>query len=371
MKKSLITVAVILMVVLALGYIFRDRLMPLLFQPTESSIPTGTREEWSPATVVAKNLYTPWSMAFLPNDDILVTERDGTIKRVGDNGQTYVVDGVRETSEGGLLGIALHPNFTDNNHVYVYFTTDTGGTLSNKIDRYTYTNDRLTNRQTILADIPAASNHNGGSIAFGPDDKLYVTTGDAAERDLAQETDSLAGKILRLNDDGSTPSDNPFDNLTWSYGHRNPQGIAWDSENRLWSVEHGPSGEWKGRGKDELNLIEKGANYGWPVIAGDEQAEGMRQPVAHSGDDETWAPSGMAYIDGSLYFAGLRGATLYEAIINSSTDVTLRSHFVQEYGRLRGVASTENSLYFTTSNRDGRGTPQADDDKILRMRLVD
>jgi glucose/arabinose dehydrogenase len=371
MKKGLIVGVIIIVAILVAGYVFRDRLIALFFRPTESSIPAGSQSERSDVTTIADNLYTPWSMAFLPDGDMLVTERSGTIKRIGDNGQTYTVGNVQETREGGLLGIALHPDFAGNNYIYVYFTTDGSGTLTNRIDRYTLANDVLTNRQTILADIPAASNHNGGSIAFGPDDKLYVTTGDAAQRDLAQDTDSLAGKILRLNDDGTVPSDNPFNNLTWSYGHRNPQGIAWDSQDRLWSVEHGPSGEWKGRGKDELNLIEKGANYGWPIIAGDEQAGGMRRPVAQSGDNETWAPAGIAYLDGSLYFAGLRGETLYEAKINSASDVTLRSYFTQEYGRLRGVTASQGSLYFTTSNRDGRGTPRDNDDKILRVQISD
>lgn len=371
MKKGLIVGAIIIVAILVAGYVFRDRLIALFFRPTESSIPAGSQSEWSDVTTIADNLYTPWSIAFLSDGDMLVTERSGTIKRIGDNGQTYTVGNVEETSEGGLLGITLHPDFASNNYIYVYFTTDESGTLTNRIDRYTLANDVLMNRQTILANIPAASNHNGGSIAFGPGDKLYVTTGDAAQRDLAQDTDSLAGKILRMNDDGTVPSDNPFNNLTWSYGHRNPQGITWDSQDRLWSVEHGPSGEWKGRGKDELNLIEKGANYGWPVIAGDEQAEGMRRPVAQSGDNETWAPAGIAYLDGSLYFAGLRAETLYEAKINNASDVALRSYFTQEYGRLRGVTASQGSLYFTTSNRDGRGTPRDNDDKILHVQISD
>lgn len=371
MKKWLIGGIAVVLVLAAGGYVFRHQLMPLLFQPTESSIPVGSRESWSDVETVASDLYVPWSMAFLPAGDMLVTERSGTIKRIGEDGKTYSVDGVRETSEGGLLGIALHPEFARTKYVYVYLTTEEGGTLTNKVERYAYADDTLSDPQTILADIPAASNHNGGSIAFGPDDKLYITTGDAAQRDLAQDTSSLAGKILRLNDDGSVPEDNPLDNLTWSYGHRNPQGMAWDSEGRMWSVEHGPSGEWKGSGKDELNMIEKGANYGWPVIAGSETAAGMQSPVAQSGEDETWAPSGMAYLDGSLYFAGLRGETLYEAEIHGSSDVTLRSHFAETYGRLRGVAAASGSLYFTTSNTDGRGTPQSGDDKVLRVKAAE
>ena len=354
------------MVVAATAFVFKDRIVSLVFTPTETTIREGTTSHWSDVEVAAKDLDVPWSVSVLPNSELLVTERSGNVKRIGENGRAYTVDGVQETSEGGLLGIALHPDFATNNRLYLYMTTYTGGILTNQVDEYTLVDDTLTKVRTIVERIPAASNHNGGGIAFGPDDKLYVTTGDAAMRDIAQSRASLAGKILRMNDDGSVPDDNPFGNLVWSYGHRNPQGIAWDDKGRLWSVEHGPSNEWKGRGKDELNYIEKGANYGWPVIAGDETADGMRTPVAHSGENETWAPSGIAFINGSLYFAGLRGQTLYEAKINSTTDVTLSRHFSNEYGRLRAVTAYDNSLYFTTSNLDGRGEPRVNDDQILR-----
>lgn len=370
MKKILIFATIILVIVLAGIVLFKDQLTSLVFHPTNSVIPAGSQTNWSDVQTLADNLDTPWSVALLPQNELLVTERAGTLKRIGTNGQTYPIEGVQETGEGGLLGVALHPNFANNNQLYLYFTTTSGGKLSNKVDLYQLTGNTLVRQRAIIADIPAASNHNGGGIAFGPDDKLYVTTGDAAQRDLAQDTNSLAGKILRMNDDGTVPSDNPFGNLVWSYGHRNPQGITWDKLGSMWSVEHGPSNEWKGRGKDELNFIEKGANYGWPVIAGDEAADGMRRPVAHSGDNETWAPGGIASIGDSLFFAGLRGETLYEAKINSPSDVTLSSHYAGKYGRLRAVTAQDDNLYFTTSNRDGRGTPQQSDDKILRVRVL-
>ncbi len=370
MRKTLVIIAVVLALVLIAVFVFRDRMPQFFFQPTESSVITGERTGWSDVEIVASNLHTPWSVVVLPSGDLLVTERSGTLKRVGSDGRTYPVSGVVETSEGGLLGVALHPDFSKNTRLYLYLTTMKNGMLMNQVEEYQLRDDTLTKQRTILANIPAASNHNGGGIAFGPDDKLYITTGDAAQRKLAQDTSSLAGKILRMNADGTTPEDNPYGNLVWSYGHRNPQGIAWDSEERLWSVEHGPSGEWKGGGKDELNLIEKGANYGWPTIAGDESRRGMRSPIIHSGDNETWAPSGIAYLDGSLFFAGLRGETLYQAKINDSSSVTLTSHFSGEYGRLRAVAAKDGALYFTSSNRDGRGMPQSDDDKIYRLRIV-
>lgn len=362
-KKVWIVVAVFVILIIAVSYLMRDRILTLLFRPTESSVQQGSANGQA-VEVVARGLVTPWSIVFLPDGDLLVTERSGQMKRIGETGQTYPIAGVAETSEGGLLGVALHPDFSDNARLYLYFTTDAGGNLQNRIDEYALAGDRLSLTRTILTGIPAAANHNGGAIAFGPDKKLYVTTGDAAREQLAQDRSSLAGKILRMNDDGSVPADNPYGNLTWSYGHRNPQGIAWDEQQRLWSVEHGPSGAQSGR--DELNLIERGANYGWPVITGDETSDGMRTPVAQSGDDDTWAPAGLAFADGALYFAGLRGQSLYRAQLADDA-VTLTRQFTEQYGRLRAVTEHDGALYVSTSNRDGRGSPGSDDDRILRI----
>ena len=365
-RKFLIILAsalAVIAIIVDLLFAFRQQLLAFFFQPTESSIREVATNEKAVETI-AQGLTTPWSITFLPNGAMLVTERSGQIQRIGESGKTYPIDGVRETSEGGLLGIAVHPQFRDNNRLYVYFTTDQGGELTNQIDQYVLSGDSLGFERTIMADIPAATNHNGGAIAFGPDGKLYATTGDAARSDLAQDTSSLAGKILRMNDDGSVPADNPYGNLTWSYGHRNPQGIAWDKQGRLWSVEHGPSGADSGR--DELNLIEKGANYGWPVITGDETRDGMKTPIVQSGDTETWAPAGLGYYDGSLYFAGLRGQALYRAVISGET-VTLSRHLSETYGRLRAVTTHDGKLYVSTSNRDGRGSPAPEDDRILRI----
>lgn len=353
-----IIVIVVIMGFVGAAYAYREDIVRWYLQPTESTVEQVSVK--SEPEVVASNLDTPWSIAFLPSGDMLVTERSGELQRIGEDGRAFAIEGVRETSEGGLLGVALAPDFEQSAAIYLYYTTNRTGVLTNQVDRYVLDEDRLSERSEIITDIPAASNHNGGAIAFGPDDMLYVTTGDAAEPELAQATDSLAGKILRLKADGSTPSDNPFDNPVWSYGHRNPQGIAWDDDGRLWSVEHGQSSQ------DELNLIERGANYGWPTIRGDETRDGMRSPVVHSGNTDTWAPSGLAYYDGSLYFAGLRGQSLYRAEIVESERVNLTQLFSQEYGRLRAVTAHDNSIYFSTSNRDGRGSPAGDDDKILR-----
>ena len=203
-------------------------------------------------------------------------------------------------------------------------------------------------------------------LAFGPDGYLYVTTGETGQSDLAQDTNSLAGKILRVASDGQIPADNPFSNAVYSYGHRNSQGLAWDDNGQLWATEHGRSGLQSGY--DELNLITKGANYGWPAIQGDESSPGMVAPVANSGPDETWAPAGLAYWDHSLFFGGLRGSTLYEAKILPGNKLELIGHFRNQLGRIRAVvAGPDGFLYISTSNTDGRGQPKGGDDKILRV----
>lgn len=370
-RRTRIVVATVAILLIAgtLALVFRDSLVRLALRPTDSSIPEGIQSaDETSITVVAKDLATPWGIAFLPNGDMLVTERPGTVKRIAESDQTeHTVTGVVETSEGGLLGIALHPAFHDNQLLYLYSTYRHDGQLLNRVERYTYRDDRLTLESTIIDAIPGASTHDGGAIAFGPDGKLYITTGDAGNADAAQDTNTLSGKILRLHDDGSIPDDNPFGNAVYSYGHRNPQGIAWDDQGRLWSTEHGPSGMSSGR--DELNLIETGANYGWPVITGDETREGMRSPIAQSGVNDTWAPGAVAYHDGSLFFTGLRGQTLYQAQINEGDrpSVTLTRHFSGQSGRLRAAIIHDDYLYISTSNTDGRGSPRPNDDQILRI----
>lgn len=347
-------------------FLFAAPITSWFFGPRPTSVQTGSTQNDIDVEVVARALKTPWEITHLPNGDLLVSERGGTLKRIGENGATYPVNGVEETSEGGLMGVALHPDFAQNDYVYLCYTIRSeAGELTNRVVRYVLDGDTLGQPDDIVTDIPAAQNHDGGRIAFGPDKLLYVTTGDAQQEELAQDTTSLAGKILRVNDDGTIPADNPFGNAVWSYGHRNPQGLAWDEQGRLWASEHGPSG--LATGNDEINLIEKGVNYGWPVIVGTQTAENMRAPSLTSGDDETWAPAGLAYLDGSLYFAGLRGQALYEAQVAADGSLRLSAHFVEEYGRLRAVNAYEGHLYVSTSNRDGRGTPAGDDDRILRI----
>lgn len=315
--------------------------------------------------VVADELAIPWDIAFLPDGGMLVTERGGRVVHIED-GRVYPIEGVVHTGEAGLLGIALHPEFAENHFVYLYLTTSVGEDLVNNIARYVYMDDTLTFDRVIVNDIPASRNHDGGRIAFGPDGLLYATVGDAGNESAAQDADQLHGSILRLTAEGAVPPDNPFGNAVYTYGHRNPQGLAWDEDGRLWSTEHGRSGVRSGY--DEINLVVAGSNYGWPESEGDTVAEGTTAPAWHSSADATWAPASAAVIGDRLFFGGLRGEALYEATLAGGTVAGVRAHFEDEFGRIRTVAvGPDGMLYLTTSNRDGRGSPASDDDKVLRV----
>ncbi|OGG03546.1 hypothetical protein A2W14_03095 [Candidatus Gottesmanbacteria bacterium RBG_16_37_8] len=319
---------------------------------------------------IAENLDTPWALAFLPDGNILVTERKGKISLVKLNSPSEIIEiaslkDVKEVGEGGLLGIVLHPDFINNHYLYLYYTyAQNGGDTLNRVVRMTYENDKLSQSKIIVDRIPGAANHNGGRIKYGPDNYLYITTGDGEQPSRAQDKNSLAGKILRVKDDGQKASGNPFNTSVYSYGHRNPQGLAWDLSGRLFSTEHGRSGLQSGL--DELNLIEPGKNYGWPEIQGTEKQNGMETPLINSGSD-TWAPAGAAFVGNILYFAGLRGSALYQAKIVGN-DIQINELFKNEYGRLRDVVTgPDGMLYITTSNLDGRGNPNENDDKIIRV----
>lgn len=322
-------------------------------------------------SVVATNLEVPWALAFLPDNSLLITERPGRVRLITSNGNLLpeplltlqVVQKIQ--GEGGLHGIVPHPDFEKNKFIYIYYTYENTGTGSlNRVARYTFENNKLTNETVIVDSIPGALFHDGGRIKFGPDNLLYITTGDAQEPSLAQNISSLAGKILRVTEDGNPAPGNPFGSRMYSYGHRNPQGIAWDANKNLWQTEHGKSNP---GAFDEVNLIVAGKNYGWPIIEGDKTQNDMELPKRHSGS-AVWAPGGATFVDTSLFFVGLRGETLYEAVINDAQVVELKEHFNGEYGRLRDIVTgPDGMLYVTTSNRDGRGLPVADDDKILRI----
>lgn len=337
---------------------------------SEESTPTPIQAEPvstpEPILIVTQNLETPWEIAFLPDGRMLVTERPGMLILVEENGLQIEIEDVYERSESGLLGLALHPDFVENQYLYIYLTYEAGSGLLNRVERYVFDGAALSDRTVIIDQIPGAANHDGGRLEFGPDGMLYITTGDAGASASAQDVNSLAGKVLRLQDDGSIPQDNPFGNAVYSYGHRNPQGLAWDEQGQLWATEHGPSG--LGSGYDELNLIEIGGNYGWPEIQGDQTREGMITPLLQSGSNETWAPGDLEIVDGAAYFVGLRGSTLYTVPLNNLTPESLERHFVQEFGRLRALRlGPDGLLYMGTSNTDGRGRLRENDDKVFRI----
>ncbi len=338
-----------------------------LFDGKEESASSSDKEKTeNRMEVIAEDLSIPWDIAFLPSGDLLVTERPGTLIRISEDRTAYPIEGVRHVGEGGLLGIALHPDFEKNGWLYLYLTTQTDDGLMNRVERYRLEGDALTEKTEILGAIPGGQYHDGGRMDFGPDGFLYITTGDATKSNLAQDTASLAGKILRIHDDGSIPFDNPFGNAVYSYGHRNPQGLTWDAAGKLWSTEHGRSGVLSGY--DELNLIEKGKNYGWPEIEGGETREGMETPILHSGSSDTWAPSSAVFHDGSIFFGGLRGEALYEAILKGDSAPTFLTHLKNVFGRIRTVrVGPDGALYLTTSNTDGRGDAAASDDRIIRV----
>jgi glucose/arabinose dehydrogenase len=315
--------------------------------------------------IVASDLTVPWEAVFLNDGTMLATERSGNLVIFGKKTKRIPIDTTYHHGEGGLMGMALHPRFQLNRWIYLYNTIQKGNKTVNRVERYRFSQDGLTEQTIILDDIPGASYHDGGRIAFGSDDYLYITTGDAGDGGLAQDLNSLAGKILRIDDEGKIPSDNPFGNAVYSYGHRNSQGLTWDSSNQLWSTEHGPSGLIGGR--DELNRIEKGQNYGWPLITGSQTSAGMKSPVIQSGITDTWAPGSALYWDGSIFFGGLRGEALYEARVDQNP-VELKEHFKNRFGRIRTVLlGPDGYFYFMTSNRDGRRAPYSGDDKIIKI----
>ena len=327
--------------------------------------PTGVVE------TVAEGLQAPWSILRLPGNGVLVSERDTAriIEVLADGSlrTAATVADVAPGGEGGLLGLAHLPGENGTaGHVYAYFTAAS----ENRIVRMPLTGAPgslgLGPPETVLAGIPrGASNHQGGRLAFGPDGELYATVGDGGDRDAAQNPDSLSGKILRMTPEGAPARGNPFGTLVYSLGHRNPQGLAWDAGGRLWAAEFGQD-TW-----DELNLIEPGANYGWPVHEGQAGAAGYVDPVLQWSTDEA-SPSGLAVVGDSLFLAALRGERLWVAAPASTGAPAATAAFVGEFGRLRdAVPGPDGELWVITNNTDGRGSPIAGDDRLLRVRLAE
>jgi glucose/arabinose dehydrogenase len=355
--------------------------------PTSSPAPvTSIKPSEMKIEVWISNLEVPWAIAFAPDGRLFLTERPGRIRVIKDGklqDAPWMNLAVAAEGEGGLLGLALDPQFTDNHYAYTAYTyRGSAGSLLNRLVRLR--EEIATGKgvldKVLLDNVAGNSIHDGGRVKFGPDGKLYWTMGETGDAQLAQDLSSLNGKILRLNPDGTIPGDNPFPGSpVYSYGHRNPEGLAWQTgTGRLYATEHGPSGGSYGVAQDEVNYIEPSKNYGWPTIIGADTHAGMVTPIIQSGKSETWAPSGAAFVtggswDGSLLFAGLRGETLYRLVLDINDPrkvISLEKYFAGQYGRLRDVVQgPDGALYILTNNRDGRGSPQAGDDKILRLTI--
>ncbi|MEU6062385.1 PQQ-dependent sugar dehydrogenase [Streptomyces sp. NPDC047097] len=351
------------------------RTSPAASSPAPSGAPSASvPPAKGTATVVAtltEELKSPWGLAALPDGDLLVSSRDeGTITRVdaesGKKTEIGSVPGVAPGGEGGLLGLAVSPAYASDHQVYAYFTTDS----DNRIARLLYDERKPAGQQlgapdTVLRGIPKGTIHNGGRIAFGPDRMLYAGTGETGETGLAQDKASLGGKILRMTPDGEPAPGNPEpDSPVYSLGHRNVQGLAWDTEKRLWAVEFGQN-TW-----DELNLIEPGKNYGWPETEGRGERRGFTEPVAQWRTSEA-SPSGIAYAQGSIWMAALRGERLWRIPLDGTKAAADPQSFLEEeYGRLRTVlAPGGDRLWLLTSETDTRGTPEDGDDRLLRLKV--
>ena len=327
--------------------------------PSSSPSSSGVASRGDPrATEIASDLAAPWGLIPLKDRSFLIAERDeGKIVRVenGSASQVRTIDEVDPGGEGGLLGLAITK---DGKTVFAYYTAAN----DNRIVSMSWDGRELGAPKVILRGIPKGFIHNGGRMVVGPDDYLYVGTGESGTGRLSQNKDSLGGKILRLRLDGRPAPGNPFDNEVFSYGHRNVQGLAFDDQGRLWASEFGQN-RW-----DELNLITKGADYGWPDVEGSGNVRGMTNPKVVWHTDEA-SPSGLAYWQNSLWMAGLRGQRLWEIPVDGTKTGDPIAHFRGDYGRLRTVqvAADGGSLLLTNSNTDGRGDPASDDDRLFQI----
>ena len=323
-----------------------------------AATPVARNYDFAKPEVIATGLTVPWGIAFLPDGSALVAERiSGRILqlRAGSAPQAVMtIPGVRDNDEGGLLGLAVSPTYSQDGLLYAYFTAAS----DNRIARF-----RLgATPEVILSGIAASRVHNGGRLAFGPDGFLYVTTGDAATSSRSQDPASINGKILRVKADGSPADGNPIaSNPMWSLGHRNVQGIAWDAGGRLFATEFGAGAF------DEVNLIQPGKNYGWPAVEGIGNNAAFVNPLVTWSTSES-SPSGAAISGETLYVAALAGRRLWRIPITSAGLGSPEALLQGQFGRLRTVVTApDGSLWVATSNRDGRGSPTADDDRILRF----
>lgn len=339
------------------------------------------------AQTVVTGLEVPWSIAFLPNGDALVTERPGRLRLVTDIynnpqlvAQPVISIDIPSTSEGGMMGVELHPDFETNRLFYLCITVSEGGELINRIERWHLSADGTSAQQESIIndDIIAAAIHNGGRIQFGPDGMLYVGTGDAGDPDLSQDHQSPNGKLLRLTPEGEIPGDNPDPGSpVFLSGIRNTQGWAWPDEhnaNIVWLVDHGPSGEMGRTGHDEVNVASAGDNLGWPTIYGCQEQGALKAPVltwvdaVPPGGAEVYTGNAIPEWQGSLIIGTLRSRHLHRVTIQDGLVQKHEVYLHNEHGRLREVTmGGDGELYVTTSNCDGRGTCPAEQDKILRV----
>ncbi|MFG2604917.1 PQQ-dependent sugar dehydrogenase [Streptomyces sp. NPDC048514] len=344
-----------------------------------SGAPSGGATESAPPAkgsvkvlrTVTEGLKSPWGLAPLPDGGLLVASRDdGTITRIdektGRKTELGAVSGVSPAGEGGLLGIALSPDYASDHMIYAYFTSAS----DNRIVRMLYDDRKPAGEQlgapdTVFKGIPKGVIHNGGRIEFGPDGMLYAGTGESGRKGLAQDKKALGGKILRLTPEGEPAPGNPFPNSpVYSYGHRNVQGLTWDDRQRLFASEFGQD-TW-----DELNAIKPGDDYGWPAAEGKSAEAGFHNPVAQWHTDDA-SPSGIAYVDGVIWMAGLKGQRLWRIPLSGTKASAAPQAFLTgEYGRLRTVVPAgAHKIWLVTSNTDGRGAPKKGDDRVLEVEV--
>lgn len=310
----------------------------------------GTRSPAVPEiqTRLDLQLKIPWAAVFLPNGTAVISERDSALLKAVKDGQATTigqVPGVTPGGEGGLLGLALSPGFSTDRYLYLYFTS----AEDNRIARVKLAEEpggsmALDDPEVIFTGIPKASTHNGGRIRFGPDGLLYVGTGDSQRRDQPQDPNALGGKILRLTADGEPAPGNPFGNAVYSLGHRNVQGLAWDSEGRLWASEFGPDVN------DELNLIVPGGNYGWPAVTGAPHREEYRDAKVVWPSTADSSPSGLEIVGSTAFLGALRGQRLWTVALSGEEAHAPVAHFTREYGRIRDVIQTPSGGFWLLSN---------------------
>ncbi|KQV76796.1 glucose sorbosone dehydrogenase [Aeromicrobium sp. Root344] len=330
-------------------------------RPTTTATPTSVAPKI--ASTIASGLNVPWDIVFLESGDALVSQRDeGSIVRISTSGEVSKVGDVAGATggaggEGGLLGLALAPD--DESTLFAFVTTDT----DNRVVRLTLKGGSIASQKPILTGIAIGARHHGGRLLFDGDGNLFVSTGDAGDGALAQDRDSLNGKVLRITRDGKAAADNPFDNRTWSYGHRNIEGLAYDADGRLWATEFGD------KAKDELNLIEPGSNYGWPEVEGTSENDDLVNPKVTWGTDEC-SPAGVTITRSTAFLGALQGECMFAVPLDGTEAGKPKAYFSGDHGRIRTIVTApDGALWVTTSNTDGRGDLRDRDDRILRVTL--